>query len=153
MLHSSQLHSVSFSRQQEYFAGWQRATAELANVQRRQEAERALQLKRIRQQTVEQFLGLADTFKAATQHVPENLKDNSWTTGILHLARQFDQTLQRLGVKQITATKKAFDPSEHEAVDVVIQPGVESGMVIEVVQPGYRLGDSVIRPAKVRVAK
>ncbi len=50
-------------------------------------------------------------------------------------------------------SKEPFDPNLHEAITHEDNPEYESGAIIEVVQPGYMLGDHVLRPARVRVAK
>ncbi len=60
-----------------------------------------------------------------------------------------------MGVESFSPGGEAFDPSLHEAVATVPQPpeaGAASGTVVEVYQPGYRLGESIIRPARVVVA-
>jgi molecular chaperone GrpE len=62
--------------------------------------------------------------------------------------------LARAGIESFSPLGEAFDPAVHEAMATVEQPpgGAESGTVVEVYQPGYRLGESVIRPARVVVA-
>ena len=57
------------------------------------------------------------------------------------------------GVKMMDSDGKYFDPNLHEAISHEDSPGHESGEIIEVVQPGYILGDRVLRPARVRVAR
>ena len=62
--------------------------------------------------------------------------------------------LGRVGIESFGAVGDTFDPALHEAVATAPQPpeGADSGSVVEVYQPGYRLGASVIRPARVLVA-
>jgi molecular chaperone GrpE len=61
--------------------------------------------------------------------------------------------LEAEGVRRIEAQGEPFDPNYHEAISYEAADGLESGRVIEVTQNGYMLGDYVIRPAMVRVAR
>ena len=68
---------------------------------------------------------------------------------------ELSAALQRVGVESFSPAGEAFDPVVHEAMSAVPQPpegGAPSGTVVEVYQPGYRLGEQVIRPARVVVA-
>lgn len=62
------------------------------------------------------------------------------------------ETMTKAGVKEIDALHKKFDPRFHEALSMVPMPGAEPNTVIEIFQPGYMIGDFVVRPAKVVVA-
>lgn len=151
MIYSSTLHAVSSSREQEYLAGWQRARAELDNFRKQLLEEQGARQLSARREVVESLLLLADNFQALTQHMPENLQSDSWAQGVLHVARQFEQLLNEYGVTQLNPQGQIFDPQLHEAIEEV--DGEESGLVMAVLQPGYVMGDIVLKPAKVRVAK
>jgi molecular chaperone GrpE len=74
--------------------------------------------------------------------------------GVRLVRSELNAALARLGIESFSPAGEAFDPSLHEAMASVEQPpdGCPSGTVVEVYQPGYRLGSSVIRPARVVVA-
>jgi molecular chaperone GrpE len=74
--------------------------------------------------------------------------------GVRLVRSELSGALARAGIESFSPVGEAFDPSLHEAVATAPQPegGCESGIVVEVYQPGYRLGASVIRPARVVVA-
>jgi molecular chaperone GrpE len=67
--------------------------------------------------------------------------------------RKLNSILEAQGVRRIEAEGLQFDPTLHEAISHEDAEGVESGHVIAVTQNGYRIGERVIRPARVRVAK
>lgn len=160
MIHSTTIHTAASPREAEYLAGWQRSRAELANLRARLEQERSNQRQAVTRDVVESFLSLADNFTALTNHTPPELQDNAWTQGVLHVARQFGTVLESHGITPINPQGLQFDPHTHEAVEQVQveREGKDGGkaptdQVVEVIQVGYRLGDQLIRPAKVKVAK
>ncbi len=152
--HASSLHSSakkrekqeSESKEQEYLRGWQQAQADLANFRKRMHEEQAHMSVRAKAGMLEALLPIADNFRAIAAHAPEELKNNPWAQGVLHVARQVEQLLSELGVEIISQTGIPFDPHIHEAV------AGEGELVSDVVQAGYRLGEKVLKPAKVRVS-
>jgi GrpE protein len=74
-----------------------------------------------------------------------NPKD--FRSGIELIQKQLDDALRKLGLTPIVAKGEVFDPRVHEAVDVVDTNAYEDSRVIEVLQPGYILGDQLLRPA------
>ncbi len=136
------------NKEEEYLEGWKRARADLENLQRRLADDKMKDRTSIKRSLVEPLIALNDNFRSLAQHAPDD-KD-PWVQGVLHIARQFTQTLQEFGVEEIVDTGGQFDPSIHEAVEEVEG---EEGKVIEVVQAGYMIGDVTIRPAKVKIGK
>lgn len=151
MIASSQVHGLPGRREQEYLTGWQRERAELENLQKRLAQERVALKNQAEASVVRSLLGLADNFRAVVQHAPEHLQDNNWATGVIHVARQFEQLLAEYGVSKIEPANAEFDPTLHEAVETVTNKQLKSGIVVEVIQPGYKMGENIIRPAKVKV--
>ena len=151
MTHAHHLHGGPSPKEQSYLDGWQRTLAELKNFQQRTREQYVSQNIQVKRQLLEPLLQLADNFQAIVAHMPTEFKDNAWAQGVLHVARQFDQVLTDYQLKKIGAAGEVFDPTKHEAGEHV--PGAtESGAVVEVVQVGYQLDDTVMRPAKVKVA-
>ena len=68
--------------------------------------------------------------------------------------RQFLSKLEGLGVKPIVTNDGRFDPTLHEAISTVPATSpIQDGMIVGVIRPGYRIGDDVLRPAAVAVAR
>jgi molecular chaperone GrpE len=142
------------AKAKEYLDGWQRARAEFANYKKRQEADNAS----LRQFALSAFIGkilpVLDDFERAAKTLPQNLQGLTWIDGVLLIFRKLQLVVESEGVKPIeVAPNAAFDPSIHEAISHDEAEGIQSGCVIEEIQKGYKLGDRVIRPALVRVAK
>jgi molecular chaperone GrpE len=138
----------------EYLDGWQRARAEFANYKKRQEADYS-NLRLLSTGTlVSRLLPVLDDFDRATKTLPPALRDMTWIEGVLLISRKLQLILESEGVKGIEVKPNdVFDPSIHEAVSHDEVEGIESGHVIEELQKGYKLGDRVIRPVLVRVAR
>lgn len=145
-----QAEPITENKEQEYLDGWKRALADLENVRKRMADGAITQRNAITRDIVESLLSLADNFRSLAEHAPQ--EKNAWIEGVLHVARQFDQTLEGFGVTMIADTGGAFNPAIHEAVEEV-KSKQKPGTVIEIVQVGYKIGDITIRPAKVKIAK
>ncbi|MBI1834083.1 MAG: nucleotide exchange factor GrpE [Candidatus Andersenbacteria bacterium] len=149
-IYSSQLHGKASTQEREYLAGWQRARAELKNLRKRLSDEGMSQQQRFKAQVLEPLLQVADNFNALIAHAPTGKEADNWSKGVLHIARDFERVLAEFGLEPITANKEPFNPLFHEAVG---QAEEEGSMVVEVLQTGWKMGDRVLRPAKVRVGK
>ncbi|RTK95019.1 nucleotide exchange factor GrpE [Candidatus Saccharibacteria bacterium] len=130
----------------------QRERADATNIRRRHD-EQLANLKSVLQVSViESLLPVIDNFERALKHVPEDLADNDYIKGVQGVVKQFEQTLQGLGVKRIATVGEPFNPHVHEAVGVDEGDGEEE-IVSEELQAGYQLGDTVIRHAMVKVRR
>ena len=131
--------------------GWKRALADYQNLQK----ETTRQLDDFRQYANEdmimQLLPLADYFQHAFEQIPENEKQSSWLTGIKHIQNYFHKILQENGVNEIKALGEEFNPEVHEVVKEE-ESEKKEGIIIKVNQAGYKMGDKIIRPAKVIVS-
>ena len=142
------------ARTSEYLDGWQRARAEFANYKKRQESDYANLRALSTSALVAKLLPVLDDLDRATKTLPPALRDMTWIEGVLLISRKLQLILESEGVKPIEVKPNdVFDPSLHEAVSHDEAEGVESGHVIEELQKGYKLGERVIRPALVRVAR
>jgi len=131
-----------------YLDQLQRSRAEFANYRRRTEGERALARALANQTLLAQFLPVFDDLQRAVAAVPD-ARDDPLVQGLRLIERKFWGLLERQGVTPIDATGQPFDPTVHEAVDSV--PGSAADTVVEVYQGGYRLGQTLLRPAMVKV--
>ena len=135
----------------ELTAGWQRTQADFVNFRKRVEEDKSRNAKNAKIDFILSILPVLDNFRLSTQHLPEELKDNNWAQGIQHIERQLEQILSDEGVEKIEAVGQDFDPSVHEALESVASD-CPADQVVEEVQVGYRLGDIIIRPSKVKVS-
>lgn len=130
----------------------QRVQAEFVNFKRRSGEERQELLGFAKEQVIKQLLPLIDNLDRALAHRPADLAEHPWATGVEQVAKQVQETLSRLGVTRIAAVGQPFDPHLHEAISIEEGAG-EHEVVVEELQPGYQLGERVIRHAVVRVGK
>lgn len=134
--------------------GWQRAAAELANYKRRQEEQLKLQRDMIKAEVLQGVISALDDMDLAFQNVPSQLDGQlvGWVEGFRLVQRKLDRILDEQRVSAINTTG-AFDPNLHEAVSHEESADHEEGQIIGELRKGYQIGNRVIRPALVRVAK
>jgi len=141
------------AQRDEYLDGWQRARAEFANYRRREEQRRAQIDQEIRAAVIKRLLPVLDDMERAFQAVPADSLDSPWVEGLTLVGQKLQSTLEKEGLSAMSVEPgDRFDPSFHEAV--LCEPSTEyaEGQIIQVLQQGYRLGKSVLRPALVRVS-
>ena len=137
----------------EYLDGWQRARAEFANYKKRVEREQAVAYQTAAGNVIKRFLDVMDDMERALKNRPTEGDGATWANGIELIYRKLLQALENEGVVPMQAEGQAFDPTMHEALSSEESPDYESGRVIEVIKQGYMLGERVLRPALVRVAR
>lgn len=131
-----------------YKQNWQRSAADFQNYKRRVEEDRSEFARAANVAAVINLLPLMDDLDRAMQNIDPHLEDLTWMEGIRHIQRKFRGLIEMFGVSEVDADGHMFDPSQHEALTQA--PG-EENKVIAVVEKGYRLGDRLVRPAKVIV--
>ncbi len=134
--------------------GWQRAAAELVNFKRRQEDQLKLQRDMIKADVLQGVISALDDMDLAFQNVPQQLDGQliGWVEGFRLVQRKLDKVLDDQGVRMINTTGE-FDPNLHEAVSYEESDEHAEGQIIAELRKGYQIGNRVIRPALVRVAK
>ncbi len=137
----------------EYLEGWQRARAEFANYKKRVEREQAQVYQTAAGSILKRYLGIIDDLERALKNRPQDGDGSAWADGIELIYRKLLTILDNEGVKPMNAVGQPFDPNLYEAVISEDNDEYESGQIIEVLQQGYMLGDRVLRPAMVRVAR
>lgn len=128
----------------------QRERADATNMRRRHEEQVAALRTTVKVSVVRQLLPIVDNFERALKHVPTDLEGNDYVKGIQGIVKQFEKTLAEMGVERIVTVGAEFDPRYHEAVSMEDGEGTRE-VVSEEVQPGYRIGEDIVRPAMVRV--
>ena len=136
----------ALAERQEYLDGWQRSKADYVNALKRSadEKQAAEQMGKIR--AVETLLPAFDALERAKEHgeVPE---------GFLAIAKQLENAFAALGLEAVGEVGEPFDPTLHEALaQDAVEEEERDGTVTAVLEKGWRVNGSVIRPAKVRVA-
>ncbi len=136
-----------------------RTMAEMENLRRRTEKE----VKDTRSYAVSGFardmLTVSDNLGRALQALPEEERKNAdaglsaLIEGVEMTERELIKTLEKHGVTRLDPAGQKFDPNFHQAMFEVPNPEVPNGTVVQVVQAGYSIGDRVLRPALVGVAK
>ena len=138
---------------EEYLDGWQRARAEFANFKKRTQRENEHVRERIAGEIITHFLGVKDDIERALSKAPETDDFQEWVLGIELIRQKLQALLDAEGVELIDAEGERFDPNFHEAVAFEESDDYEEGVIIDITQPGYKMGERVLRPAMVRVAK
>jgi molecular chaperone GrpE len=141
----------------EYLQLAQRTQADFENFRKRAAREAAIAKERGATKLALELLPAVDNLERALEHAPEQSDpahpdDGAFVSGIKHVHSDVVAALQRAGIERYSPEGEQFDPTLHEAVAQQPVEGYEPGTVVEVFQRGYRIGDSVVRPARVVVA-
>lgn len=129
-----------------------RERADVINVRRRHDEQMAGVRELVKVQVVGQLLPIIDNFERALKHVPKDLEGNDYIDGIQGIVKQFEKSLNELGVERIKTVGEHFNPELHEAVGMEDGDG-ELEIVSEELQAGFKIGDNIIRHAMVKVKK
>ena len=135
-----------------------RALAEAENVRRRSDKEKAEASQYAVTKFARDMLGIADNFSRALAACPPAAREaadpqiKAVLDGVEATDRQLIATLERYGVKQVDTSGK-FDPNLHQAIAEVPGNGKPAGAIVDVVQAGFMIGDRLLRPAMVTVAR
>jgi molecular chaperone GrpE len=130
-----------------------RTLADFDNFRKRTRRDIADAERRAREDLLKELLPVFDNLERAAQHAESATEVQALADGIGMVMRQFADTLGKVGVERVAALGLAFDPSIHEAVQSIETSDYPPGAVAAELQAGYRLGERVIRPAMVVVAK
>ena len=141
------------NRAEGYVAFLKRERADFTNYRRRVAQERVEQAQAAAADLIHQVLPVLDDLERALRAVPAELVGSSWAAGIRLIDRALRAALERAGLERISAEGQPFDPRVHEALLQEDAPERAPGVVVRELRPGYRLGDRVLRPAQVSVAR
>ncbi len=128
----------------------QRERADAENIRRRHHEQMFGLRETVKADVVKELLPVIDNFDRALKHVPKDLEKNDYVKGVNAVVKQFEKTLADMGVERIKTVGEVFDPRLHEAVHMENGDGTVE-VVCEELQPGFKLGDEVIRHAMVKV--
>lgn len=135
----------------EFENGWKRALADYNNLSKDLlQQKQQMRLGTI-ESVLESVLPVLDNFDQAVRFQPEGLdeKAQNWLTGIMHVRTQLEDVLTSFGAEPFGTVGDAFDPHTCEAVSERSEPDAGDQTILDVTQRGWKLGEKVIRPAKV----
>ena len=139
---------------QEYIVKYRQAASEFDEARLRLRREVSKDIERTRREILADLLEVVDNLERALDAARQSPSPEALLQGVEMVRRQFLSKLEALGVKPIPAASAAFDPALHEAISTVpATPEHQDGMIVGVIRQGYRIGDDVLRPAAVAVAK
>jgi len=134
----------------EYLDHLRRVAADFENYRKRAVRDQENLAARAAERLVRELLPVLDDLERALQAAEEH-EEAKLEEGVRLVHRRLEEALRKEGLAEVP-TEGAFDPHRHEAL--LAQPAeAESGTILEVLQKGYRLGDRVLRPARVVVAE
>jgi molecular chaperone GrpE len=140
----------------EYLDLAKRTKADFENFRKRMTAEVQAANARGKGDVLREVVPVLDDLERAIQAAgldPEGDSEDGLAHGVLLVFRSLRDSLARNGVEAVDPKGEKFDPMAHEALSMQPVEGTEPGTVVEVLQKGYRLGDQLVRPARVVVSE
>ena len=137
----------------EYLTGWQKERADFINYKKQEEERKAIFSEAMRERILTRFLSVIDSFSMAFANKETWEKvDEKWRKGVEYIYTQMNTIFEEYGVKAVGEVGDAFDPNIYQSIDMVETDKKEMDhKVANVIQKGYKLGDRVIRAARVNV--
>ncbi|WP_343564440.1 nucleotide exchange factor GrpE [Kiloniella sp. b19] len=135
-----------------------RTMAEMENLRARTKREKEDAARYAPQKLVVDLLEVMDNLQRAVQSVPadavaESEQLKTLLDGVTMTSRSMIQAFEKHGIKEVEALGLRLDPHQHEALFEVPDPNTPEGTVVQVMQPGFKLHDRLLRPARVGIAK
>ncbi len=130
-----------------------RNRADLENFKRRTQEERIRERKYAHQDLFEDLLEVISIFDSTVNVETDDPKLKKFLIGFKMVNKNFNQVLEKYGVKKIDALNQKFDHNYHEAVEEVVNDELEPGTIVSVQMNGYCYKDRVLRPSRVVVSK
>ncbi|HEX3734180.1 MAG TPA: nucleotide exchange factor GrpE [Solirubrobacterales bacterium] len=145
------------AKKDEYLELARRTQADFENFRKRMAAEVLAAGLRGKGQLAQEVVPALDDLERAIEAAgldPEGDSEDGLAHGVLLVFRSLREGLKRNGIEAVDPKGEKFDPNRHEALSTLPGPeGTESGTVVEVLQKGYRMGEQLIRPARVVVSE
>ena len=138
---------------EEYLTGWQKERADFANYKKDEETRKAVFSEAVRERILTRFLSVVDSFNMAMANKEVWVKvDTNWRVGVEHIYSDLLKIFEEYGVKSVGEAGESFDPNIHQSIDMVATNKKElDHKVAQVIQRGYKLGERIMRPARVNV--
>lgn len=131
-----------------------RSLAELENVRKRMQKEKAEAISFAIENTISEFLPVIDNLENALNYAKESSDEvKNWSMGFQMILTQLKDVLHNHGVMAFHCVGNIFDPNYHEAMEIVETDDHPDGSIIEEFAKGYKSINRIIRPAKVKITK
>ncbi|HSM23882.1 MAG TPA: nucleotide exchange factor GrpE [Anaerolineaceae bacterium] len=140
------------TQSQDYFEGWQRERADFQNYKKRIERDQSSLKSFVTAEIIKKYIVVVDDLELAIKNRPTHEESKGWVDGINLIYQKLISILEGEGVEVIPVDGE-FDPNIHEALSQIDHPEFESGKIVDVMRQGYKIGDRIIRPALVIVAR
>lgn len=143
---------------EEYLSDLKRLQADFENYKKRQTEQQKELAGYLTEKLILDIIPVMDNFRMATEHVPEEAKESPWVTGIQYIEKQLEKVLSENGVTALEVkVGDPFDPSIMEAISSEAKEAENEGeakkqVVAKVIQNGFKIGERIIRAAKVTVS-
>ena len=137
----------------EYLTGWQKERADFANYKKQEEDRKTMFSESMRERILSRFLTVMDSFNMAFANKEAWEKvDANWRKGVEYIHSQMNTVFEEYGVKEIGNVGENFDPNIHESLEMIETTEKDKNHnIAQVIQKGYKIGDRVLRPARVNV--
>lgn len=130
-----------------------RTAADFDNFRKRTRREFDDAVRRGREELLRELLPVFDNLERAVVHAEQATDAKSVAEGVGMVLKQFADSLGRAGIRRIESVGRPFDPTQHEAIQQIETSDQPAGTIVAEVQPGYAMGDRLVRAAMVVVAK
>ena len=130
-----------------------RLAAEFENYKRRAQRDQGDTVRFANEKLLKDLLPTIDNLERALQCSREQADSKGFLQGVELTYKQLFDTLEKLGVSQVASIGEPFDPTKHQAVGQVESSAIDENCIVEEYQKGYFLGDRILRPAMVTVAR
>ncbi|MBV6428212.1 MAG: Protein GrpE [Haliscomenobacter sp.] len=131
-----------------------RVYADFENFKKRAIKEKLDMIRTAAQDTITALLPVLDDFERARQNAEKEGSTEKMSEGVLLVYHKLFSTLKGLGLEEMVSADQVFDPEVHEAITEIPAPTDDmKGKIVDTIQKGYKLGDKIIRYAKVVVGK
>jgi molecular chaperone GrpE len=132
----------------------QRTRADFENYRRRVDTEKDQARQAGKSAAILRLLPVIDNIERAIGHLPEDLKENAWAQGVSGLVKNLEKSLESLDLHRIEAAPGTeFNPELHEAIQFDEDAEGNTEVIVEELQPGYRLSNTVLRHSMVKVGR
>jgi len=137
----------------EYLTGWQKERADFVNYRKQEDDRKANFSEAIRERILMRFLTVMDSFNVAFANKQAWEKvDENWRKGVEYIYTQMNSIFEEFNIKPVGEIGESFDLNIHQSIEMVKTDKKENDhKVAEIIQKGYKLGDRVIRPARVNI--
>lgn len=138
---------------EEYLTGWQKERADFANYKKQEDDRKAMFSEVMRERILTKFLSVIDSFNMAfADREAWEKVDENWRKGVQYIYGQLNTIFEEYGVKEFGGEGETFDPNVHQPIEMIPTDKKEMDhKVSNVIQKGYKLGEHVMRPARVNV--